>query len=314
MPKNPVSTTTSRATPKASNSRGTSATRKKSRKAASAKGPKNSAKARKKVVLTKANSDRHVLYQEAVQCPEAELDFVERVYKKLRGRPLVRLREDFCGTGHTSCEWTRRRKGNIAIGLDLDAPTLKWGMQNNASKLTEEQRSRLSLLRSNVLTPPKEAHGVDAVLAMNFSWWIFNERKIMLEYYRAVHRSLKPDGVFFLDIFGGWETFKTQTERRRCKGFTYVWEQASINPIDNRATCKIHFDFKRGPMWKDAFTYSWRIWTVPDVCDMLEEAGFRKPTVYWEGDTASGGGNGVFKAQKVAEDCASFVAYIVAPK
>lgn len=275
---------------------------------------KATSKAARKVVLTKANSDRHLLYQEAVQCPEAELDFVDRVFLKNRGRKLLRLREDFCGTGHTSCEWVRRRKENVAIGLDLDAPTLKWGAENNASKLNDEQRSRLHMLKSNVLTPPKAATNVDAVLAMNFSWWIFTERATMLEYFRAVRRTLKKDGIFFMDIFGGWETFKTLTERRRCKGFTYVWEQAALNPIDNRATCKIHFDFKKGPMWKEAFIYHWRIWTLPDVSDLLVEAGFKKPVIYWEGDNDHGSGNGVFRAQKVAEDCASFVAYIVAEK
>lgn len=263
---------------------------------------------------TRANSDRHVLYQEAVQNPEAELDFVDHTFRKLRGRRPLHLREDFCGTAHSSCEWVRRRATNTAVGLDLDAPTLAWGTKHNVSALTKQQKSRLTLLRSNVLTPPKAATGVDAVLAMNFSWWIFHERAVLLEYFRAVHRSLVGDGVFFLDICGGYETFSTQSERRRCKGFTYVWEQAKVNPIDNRTTCRIHFDFKRGPMWRNAFTYHWRIWTLPEVSDLLVDAGFRKPVVYWEGDTPSGGGNGIFRPQKVAEDCASFIAYIVAEK
>jgi SAM-dependent methyltransferase len=275
---------------------------------------KTPSRKKRKPILTKANSDRHLLYQDAVQCPEAELDFVDRVFKTLRARKPLLLREDFCGTGHTSCEWVRRRPTNTAVGLDLDAPTLAWGLKHNVSTLTPEQRSRLKLLRSNVLTPPKAATNVDAVLAMNFSWWIFHERPLMLEYYKAVRQSLARDGVFFLDICGGWEMMKTHKERRRCRGFTYVWEQSAFNPIDNSTTCKIHFDFKRGPMWKNAFTYHWRVWTLPEVCDMLIEAGFKKPTVYWEGDTASGSGNGVFRPQRKAEDCASFVAFVVAGK
>lgn len=283
---------------------------------AQASRPARRARTRKKKrpILTRDNSDRHALYQEAVQCPEAELDFVERVFKKFRGRKPTKLREDFCGTGFTSCEWVRRHKDNTAIGLDLDVPTIRWGMQHNADKLTKDQLSRLSLVKSNVLTPPKSAVGVDAVLAMNFSWWIFHERSVLLDYFRAVHRSLARDGVFFMDIVGGYETFSTQSERRRSKGFTYVWEQAKVNPIDNRTTCKIHFDFKRGPMMRDAFIYHWRIWTLAEVRDILIDAGFPNPIVYWEGDTASGGGNGVFREQKVAEDCASFVAYIVSAK
>ena len=61
-----------------------------------------------------AKTDRYLLYQRAVQCVEAEIDFVDDTFTKLRGRKAVLLREDFCGTLHTSCEWIRRRKGNIA--------------------------------------------------------------------------------------------------------------------------------------------------------------------------------------------------------
>lgn len=275
---------------------------------------KPASRKKRKPILTRDNSDKHLLYQGAVQCPEAELDFVEATFKKTRSRKLLHIREDFCGTGNTSCEWIRRHKSHTAVGLDLHAPTIAWGLKNNTKDFTKEQHARLNLLRSNVLTPPPAAKNVDAVLAMNFSWWIFTERETLINYFKAVRASLKPDGIFFLDMFGGWETFKALTERRRCKGYTYVWEQSDINPIDNRATCRIHFDFKRGPMWKNAFIYHWRIWTIPEVQDILKDAGFQNSTIYWEGDTPSGGGNGVFRPQKKAEDCASFVAYIVAPK
>lgn len=279
------------------------------------KGASNARSTRaRKPVLTARTADKHELYQEAVQCPEAELDFVERVFTRLRGRKPVALREDFCGTAFTSCEWVKRRAGNTAVGVDLHKPTLAWGLAHNAKSFTPEQRRRLTLLNRNVLTPGPKARGVDAVLAMNFSYWIFKQRDQLLAYFKGVRESLKADGLFFLDSFGGYETFQVITEKRRCKGFKYVWEQASFNPIDNSAMCKIHFEFKRGPRMEEAFTYSWRVWTTPEICDVLRDAGFRNPTVYWEGDDGKGGGNGVFRAQKVGEDCASFVAYIVAEK
>lgn len=136
----------------------------------------------------------------------------------------------------------------------------------------------------------------------------------MLAYFRGVRGAIKSGGLFFLDCFGGYETFQTITEKRRCKGFRYIWEQASFNPIDNSAVCKIHFEFERGPRMASAFTYHWRVWTAPEVCDLLRDAGFKNPTVYWEGDDGKGGGNGVFRPQKKGEDCASFIAYIVAEK
>ena len=67
-----------------------------------------------------AQSDRHVLYQDAVQDPEAEIDFVEETWAQLRDRPAELLREDFCGTANTACEWVRRQPFHYAIGVDLD--------------------------------------------------------------------------------------------------------------------------------------------------------------------------------------------------
>jgi len=95
---------------------------------------------RKRKTLADA-ADRHRLYQEAVQCVEAEIDMVDKTYKELRGRPARRLREDFCGTGNTSCEWVRRRKTNTAIGFDLDPEVLAWGRRENVNKMNR-QRAR----------------------------------------------------------------------------------------------------------------------------------------------------------------------------
>ena len=47
-------------------------------------------------------ADRHLLYEDSVQCAEAELDFVDGEFRRLRGRQGHVLREDFCGTANTS--------------------------------------------------------------------------------------------------------------------------------------------------------------------------------------------------------------------
>lgn len=272
-------------------------------------------KPRPKPVLTAANSDRHILYQIAVQCPESEIDFVDGRFRKLRGRPVRRLREDFCGTAHTASHFVTRHKDNTAVGLDLDAPTLAWGEKNNLSRLTPEQRSRLTLLKRNVLDPRDADRGFDAILAMNFSYWIFNTRPTMRAYFEAVRKSLKPDGILFMDTWGGYESMKEQQERRRCPGgFTYIWDQAHYDPLTGQMTCHIHFDFKKGPMWKKAFTYTWRLWTVPELRELLAEAGFRKVTIYWEGENKHGNGNGVFSPRAHGVADASFISYITAEK
>ena len=80
-------------------------------------------------------ADRHVLYEAAVQCVEAEIDFVDAEFKRLRGRRAQVLREDFCGTANTSCEWVRRRRDNIAVGVDIDADVLAWGREHHVAGL-----------------------------------------------------------------------------------------------------------------------------------------------------------------------------------
>lgn len=275
--------------------------------------------------------DPFVLYQRAVQEPDAEVDFIDARFRRLRKRTPTRLREDFCGTGLICCSWARRRRENRAVGLDLDRATLDWGLAHNAAKLRSEQRARVTLLWGDVLHPwralPGETDGPrrasawgrkDVVYAGNFSWWVFHSRSDLLAYFRAVRRSLVRDGVFVLDIMGGWETAREQRERwtigGKKRGFTYQWRQEKFDPVTARATCHIGFRLRDGRRMPKAFTYDWRVWTIPETRDALADAGFTRTTVYWEGDDGRGGGNGVFKPAQTGEACASFIAYIVAER
>lgn len=277
-----------------------------------------------KPALTAATADRHELYQLSVQNVEAEIDFVDATFQSLRGRHAVRLREDFCGTGNTSCEWVRRRASNLAFGLDIDQPTLDWGLAHNLSKLTPEQRQRVRLMNRNVLTPG-DAVGMDCVLAMNFSYWLFKTRDQMRAYFRTVRDSLADDGVFFLDHYGGSETMTEMVEKRdiepgKGRKFVYEWDQASYNPITGDMTCRIHFRFPDRTRMKNAFEYHWRLWTLPEIRELLSEAGFSRVTVYWEGDELdkkgepTGEGSGEFSPSETGSADPAYISYITAEK
>ncbi len=271
-------------------------------------------RSRKTSKLTAATADRHWLYEESVQNPEAECGFITRQFMRLRGRPLRVIREDFCGTGNVCCEWVKRHRENIAHGLDLHAPTLAWGRDRHVSRLSADQAARVHLRRRNVLSPGPAESNVDAVLAMNFSYWIFRTRPEILRYFRTVRDSMKRDGVFFLDHYGGWEALREQTDRRRCAGFTYLWQQARFDPITFHATCKIHYEFRDGTAIRDAFTYHWRMWQIPELRELLLEAGFKRVRVYWEGDGEKSGGNGIFREVEHAKVCPVHVSYLAAEK
>ena len=257
------------------------------------------------------NADKHILYEASVQCVEAEIDFVDQTFEKLRKRKAKVLREDFCGTTNSSCEWVRRRSSNVAWSVDLDPDVLEWGRKNHINKLKPEQQKRMNVIKANVLDCGITE--TDVVLAMNFSYWIFKERKLMLQYFRSVYDSLVKDGLFILDFFGGYEAFREMEESTEHEGFTYVWDQAHYNPINGHGTFHIHFHFSDGSELEKAFTYEWRIWTLPEIRELLREAGF-KENVYWEGTDEDGEGNGEFSPSEEGEADAGWIAYIVAEK
>ena len=258
-------------------------------------------------------ADRHYLYQESVQDTEAEIDFVEETWAELRDRPAELLREDFCGTANTACEWIRRDPQHYAIAVDLDAEVLEWGRLNNLAQLDDDQFSRVQLLCQNVLdTAPALA---DIVLAMNFSYYLFLTREDLLDYFRCIHAGLMDDGILFLDAYGGYDAPREIEEERECEGFTYIWEQASFNPIDASMTCHIHFRFPDRSRMDQAFSYHWRLWSLPEITELLTEAGFSDATVYWEGtDKKTNEGNGIYEPADVGDADPGWVCYIVAQR
>ncbi len=257
-------------------------------------------------------ADRHLLYERSVQCAEAELDFVEWAFRRLRGRRPQLLREDFCGTANVCCEWVRRKRTNRAIGVDLDREVLDWGRGQNLSRLSPAQAQRVELRREDVLRVSTEPP--DMISAMNFSYWLFKERKDLKRYFRRARAVLKDDGVLFLDAYGGYDSFREIEEERELDGFTYIWEQAKYEPIRNGLICHIHFAFPDGSRLDRAFSYDWRLWTLPEIRELLEEAGFRRVTVYWQGFDEDGEPDGDFQPVEEGEADAGWICYLSAEK
>lgn len=268
--------------------------------------------------ITAETADRHKLYQLAVQCVESEIDMVDQTYREIRGQRANKLREDFCGTGNTSCEWVQRRRANTAIGFDLDTEVLNWGHQNNIAKLNPSQQSRVQLVQQDVLTAAQTTRSiglVDIVIAMNFSYFLFTTREQLRSYFVSARAGLADDGILMLDSYGGHKSWRNLKEKTKCAGFTYVWEQRKFNPITSEFRCYIHFKFADGSQIKRAFRYDWRMWTLPEIRELLGEAGFTNSTVYWEGtDEKTGQGNDIYSPAEQGEDDPSWIVYIVAEK
>ena len=256
-------------------------------------------------------ADRHALYQESVQDPPVDVALVRRLFRKHYGRDPRVLREDFCGTAAMACAWVAAHRENRAFGVDLDPDPLEWGLRHNVSKLSDAQARRVKLLEGDVR---KVSHTrVDVTVAFNFSYFVFQRRNDLIEYFRKARSTLRRQGIFVLDLYGGPESQRCLTETREHDHFDYVWDQDLFDPIQQHAVNHIHFEFPDGSRLPRAFTYDWRLWSIPELREALMDAGFRRTEAYWERtDHASDEGSGVYYQTERASDDPAWVTYLSA--
>lgn len=262
---------------------------------------------------TASKADVLELYELSVQEPESEVVIIDQIWMEQRSRVAHTLREDFCGTAAVAVEWVKRRERNYSVGVDLDEPTLDWCRGRLEDQINNEQAARLELIHGDVLCT--ETAKSDTTLATNFSYFIFKTREDVRKYFEVVHAGLVDDGLFILDAYGGSDSYLEMTEDRDLDGFTYTWDQNYFDPITGDVINHIHFKFPDGTKIKKAFTYEWRLWTLPEIKEILLEAGFSDTVVYWEGtEEETGEGDGDWAASERGEACEGWVAYIVGIK
>jgi SAM-dependent methyltransferase len=257
-------------------------------------------------------ADRFDLYQRSVQGPEADVEVFDAIFRDLRGRAPRKLREDFCGTGYLSTTWAASAPGRTAVGIDLDQPTLDWGLRHNVEPAGEEVASRVRLLRADV----RDGRGprADIVCALNFSFCVFKERAELRHYFETVHDRLVRDGLFFAEIYGGSEAVLVMDEERKEDGFKVIWDQAVYNPITHETLCHLHFKFRDGSRLDKAFTYDWRLWGIPEIREIMAEAGFAATHAYWEQVDDDGDGTGEYEATEEEENQETWLVYVVGVK
>jgi SAM-dependent methyltransferase len=262
-------------------------------------------------------ADKHVLYQLSVQSPGVDIEFFEAEFARYRGRKPMRLREDFCGTAHMSTTWCKTDPQRTALGVDLDGDTLEWGRTHNLAPAGPDVARRVKLARADV----RETRfaKADLTLAMNFSYCVFHTRHDLGAYFEAAHRGLVKDGVFALEVYGGTESMSVLTEERQVKGATYIWEQESFSPIDHHTVCHISWRFKDRSKLERAFTYDWRLWTLPELRELLYAAGFTQVKTYFErceGDEDDEylTGTGEYIEHDVIDNQEAWLAYVIALK
>jgi hypothetical protein len=268
-------------------------------------------------------ADKYALYRLSVQDPEHEVDTFQQFYRDAYARNATTLREDFCAAAAVCVEWVRASRNAHATGVDLDPEPLAYGRANYLSTLDDDQRSRVTLLREDVLKTKVKA---EIIAAQNYSFFLFKQRAQVRDYFAKVHASLDDDGLFIMDMMGGGAMLNdaieesrqvarpTREDKQKHPPFRYVWEERSFNPITHDAFFAIHFRFPDGSELKDAFTYDWRLWTIPEVTEMLAEAGFSESHVYWETVDKNGDASGKYRRETKGRPDPAWLAYVVALK
>ena len=255
-------------------------------------------------------TNKYRFYENAVQAHENDIEFVNDEYKKIYRRRPKTLREDFGGTAALACDWVKQSKNHNAWAIDLDPEPIKYGINNHYAKLSDTEKKRMKYVEGNVLD--NYSFKTDIVVAFNFSYFIFKKRNELLSYFKKVKKGLNKDGAFFIDLFGGTDSYEPIEEETEHDNFSYYWDCESFNPITHESLYYIHFKTPDGIKHKKVFTYDWRMWTLMELREILDDAGFSKTLAYWEGDDDDGSGDGNFYTTEEAENCESWVTYLVA--
>ena len=258
------------------------------------------------------NFDKYAYYQKAVQSPDSDAEFLQKIYTEINEKPGQHMREDFCAAFALCCEWVKLDAANRATGIDLDPEPVAYGRENYLSALTAEQQSRVELLEADVIST--ELPKADIISALNFSYFGLKERPMLLDYFKSCLATLNDDGILVLDSFGGSDCMEPNEHETEHDDFSYFWDQDSYHPLTNEAMFYIHFKRKGEAKREKVFTYDWRLWSIAEITDLLAEAGFSSSHIYWEGTDEDGDGNGEFERTTEGELCEAYVAYIVGCK
>lgn len=247
------------------------------------------------------HAEKHALYETAVQQPIVVIGFIEEIFAQMIGREPLVLREDFCGTAYLSSTWVRSRPDRKAVGVDIDAKVLRYAQRHHRKPLGDAA-GRLTLVESDVLACRARA---DVLASLNFSHCIYKTRDAMVKYLTHARRRLADDGVMILDIYGGPDAQEPCLDKRRFGDFVYEWEQQSFDPITADVVNHIHFRFPDGSARERAFTYRWRLWTLPELREMLEQAGFTQLHICFESEDG-------YIEEPTAGAADAWVAYLIA--
>ncbi|XP_021901464.1 uncharacterized protein LOC110817300 isoform X1 [Carica papaya] len=139
-----------------------------------------------------------------------------------------------------------------------------------------EQPSLTASTNDNCMKKSSGLPARDIVCAFNYSCCCLHKRADLVSYFKhALDALSKKGGIFVMDLYGGTSAECKLRLQRKFANFTYVWEQAEFDIIERKTRISLHYHLlKQQKKLRHAFSYSWRLWSLPEIKDCLEEAGF----------------------------------------
>ncbi|MBI1246804.1 class I SAM-dependent methyltransferase [bacterium] len=267
------------------------------------------------------------LYRWSVQDPDTHAAVLDRMYLQLRHKQPTVLREDFAGTSADSVAWVRAGDQRRAIAVECDAPTVAWA-KARWTKLLGAAAGRLQYVTSDVFAvAPPQVEAADVISALNFSLLFLKSKEQLSRYFQHARASLADDGIFVANLFGGPGAMRKSLDRRRITPqsttenvpppFEYQWEQRAYDAVSGQIDCRIHFalDEPVGQKIADAFVYDWRLWTIPELVELMREADFADVQVWRHTYDAAKGADGVFLGPvSTLTNQETWIAYVIGLK
>jgi SAM-dependent methyltransferase len=276
------------------------------------------------------------LYRWAVQDPETHATVLRLMFERLHpGHVPALLREDFSGTSAEAVAWLALAPGRRAWAVDCDAPTVAWA-RRRARRILGVRADDLHFIEADVMSvAPPAVPPADLISVLNFSILYLREAAQLQAYLRHAWHCLARPGLLVLNLFGGAGALKPHTDRHlvtprprlaseaAVPPFEFQWEQRHVDAATRRIDCRIHFRLRHPAApggvleLRDAFRYDWRLWSLAELIDALQAAGFDEVQVWRHTHDPARGAAGVFLGPvslDVFETMDLWTAYIVASR
>lgn len=204
----------------------------------------------------------------------AWLDWYQRWFRQSKV-PVKLVLDLACGTGTLTCMLAEQ--GYTMIGTDLSPEMLAEAM-GKAMELEGEAPIFLNQAMNEL-----DLFGtIDACVSSLDSVNYVTDRKVLREAFRRVHTFLMPGGYFLFDIIAPeWlkkldgEMFVDENEDVFC-----VW-RGSYDPEGQILTYGMDLFEREGECWyREQEEHNERAWSVAELKELLEEAGFLEIQVF----------------------------------